>query len=78
MGVIEEIAAKLRGAQRAVKKAQHDYDDAAANAGDLRKELQRREARVAELERALSLLRNGLKAPLPEVGSGNVTPLKRS
>ena len=34
--------------------------------------------RVAELERALSLLRNGLKAPVPEVGSGNVTPLKRS
>lgn len=77
MSVIDELASKLRGAQRNVKKAQRHYDCAAADAADRRKELQRCEARVQELERALSLLRNGLKAHVSEVGSGNVTPLKR-
>lgn len=76
MGVIEDLAGKLRGAQRAVKKAQREYDDAAVNAGEARDELRQCEARVDELQRALSLLRNGLKAPVPEVGSGNVMRLK--
>jgi predicted nucleic acid-binding Zn-ribbon protein len=78
MTIIDEVAAKLRGAQRAVKKARATYENAAADAADARQELARREARVTELESALSLLRNGLNTQRPEIGGGNVTPLKRS
>jgi cell division protein FtsB len=78
MGVIEELSAKLRGAQRAKKRAQQEYDAATADAAERRKALQKCEARVDELERAISLLRNGLKTPVVETGNGNVTPLKRT
>lgn len=77
MGVIEELTAKVRGAQRAVKKAQREYDEAASATDDLRKELRRHEARLSEYERALSLLRNGLRVATTETSSGNVTPLKQ-
>lgn len=75
MGVIEELGAKLRGAQHAVKKAQREYDESATFAGEKRKELEQWQARVNELERAISLLRNGLKPAT--VQTGNVTVLKR-
>lgn len=73
--VIDELAAKLRSAERAVKKAQREYDGATAIAAERRKELERWQARVRELESAISLLRNGLKTPLSH--TGNVTPFKR-
>lgn len=76
MGVIDEMSAKLRSAQRAVKKAQKEYEAAADDAAERRKIVQQWEARVDELERALSLLRNGLKPPITQIG-GNVMPLKR-
>jgi hypothetical protein len=75
MGVIDELSAKLRGAQRTRKRAQQDYDTAAAYAAERRNVLRRCQARVDEMERAIALLRNGLKAPV--VASGNVTLLKR-
>jgi len=76
MTIIDEVAAKLRGAQRALRKAQKVHEENAEAAAASRREVSRCEARVAELERALSLLRNGLKPPVVETGSGNVTPLK--
>lgn len=76
MSIIKELESKLRGAQRALKKALRDQQEVLDIAADHRKEVQRREARVRELESALSLLRNGMRAPTAEVGSGNVTQLK--
>lgn len=76
MSVIEELASKLRGAKRASAKARRDWDEAVHVSADLRKELERRDARVVELDRAISLLRNGLTTKTTETIGSNVTALK--
>lgn len=77
MGIIDELASKLRGAQRAAAKARREWDQATADASERRKVLNRCEARVLEIEKALSLLRNGLRTATAETSSGNVTPFKQ-
>lgn len=75
MSIIDEIAAKLKTAKRAVTKAQRAYDEAAVEAGERRKDLDRCQSRVAELEGALSILRNNLRPAAPPTGT--VTQLIR-
>lgn len=75
MSVIDELVAKLKTAERAVKRAKKDYDTESSYAEEARKNLRRAENRVAELERAISLLRNGLRTNVTQIGGGNVTPL---
>lgn len=76
MSVIKELESTLRGAKRALNQAQRNHLAAADEATTRRKEVQRCEARVNELEAALSLLRNGLRTAKTETSGGNVTQLK--
>ena len=74
MGVIDELTAKLRGAKRSADQARRSFGEVSVELEECRKELKKREARVDELERAISLLRNGLRTQT--TSSGNVTSLK--
>lgn len=77
MTVIDDLTKKLKTAQRAQKVAREILETTEAEAVRLRREWKRRSDAVDELESAISLLRNGLKPKVSEIGAGNVTPLKR-
>jgi preprotein translocase subunit SecA len=75
MGVIDELSRKLATAKRAEAKAKRGEEAADVIYADALAVHRRAAERVAELERAISLLRNGLKPAVSH--TGNVTPLKR-
>ena len=75
MSVIDDLVKKLKTAQRVEKTARHALETSERETALCRSELCQKAAVVAELESAISLLRNGLKTRTTEIG--NVTPIRK-
>jgi hypothetical protein len=72
--VLDDIAAMLKSATRALATARKEFEIASAESGSRRQVLEQCEARVIELQDALAILRRELKPPT--VPDSNVARLE--